>query len=126
MARFQFLNVEPSKTKKNDCVTRAITFASGLPYSTVRKKLYHTSRLLDCESTYCPTCYGFLIQEVLGGVPTNCDGMTVGEFADNNPYGTYLIRIEGHLTCVKAPATVYDIWDCRSKMCSLAWKMPNN
>lgn len=123
MSRFQYLNVEPMGIKKNDCVTRAITFASGLSYPTVRKKLFHTSRLLDCESTYCPTCYGFLIQEVLGGVPKNCDGMTVGEFADNNPNGTYLVRIEGHLTCIKAPATVFDTWDCRSKMCSLAWRV---
>lgn len=124
MAKFHFLNLEPSATKKNDCVTRAITFASGLPYSTVRKKLFHTSRLLECESTYCNTCYGFLIQEVLGGVPKNCDGMTVGEFADRNPYGTYLIRIEGHLTALR-DNTNFDIWDCRSKMCDLAWKMHN-
>ena len=125
MARFQFLNVEPSKTKKNDCVTRAITFASGLSYPTVRKKLFHTSRLLDCESTYCPTCYGFLIQEVLGGVPKNCDGMTVGEFADLHPNGTYLIRISGHLLCVQDNC-VYDLWDNRHRLCDLAWKMPNN
>ena len=124
MAKFQFLNLEPSATKKNDCVTRAIAFASGLPYSTVRKKLFHTSRLLDCKSTYCNTCYAFLIQEVLGGVPTNCDGMTIGEFADHNPYGTYLIRIEGHLTALR-DNTNFDIWDCRSKMCDLAWKMHN-
>ena len=124
MAKFHFLNLEPSATKKNDCVIRAITFASGLPYSTVRKKLFHTSRLLECESTYCNTCYGFLIQEVLGGVPTNCDGMTIGEFADRNPYGTYLIRIEGHLTALR-DNTNFDIWDCRSKMCDLAWKIHN-
>lgn len=124
MSRFQYLNVEPMGIKKNDCVTRAITFASGLTYSTVRKKLFHTSRLLECESTYCNTCYGFLIQEVLGGVPTNCDGMTIGEFADRNPYGTYLIRIEGHLTALR-DNTNFDIWDCRSKMCDLAWKIHN-
>jgi hypothetical protein len=124
MARFQYLNVEPSAKKKSDCVTRAITFASGLPYSTVRKKLYHTSRLLECESTYCNTCYGFFIQEVLGGVPTNCDGMTIGEFADLHPYGTYLIRIEGHLTTV-LNGNSFDTFDCRDRYCDLAWKMHN-
>lgn len=123
MAKFVYLNVEPDKIKKSDCVTRAITLVSGLPYSTVRKKLFHTKKLIDCDSAYCPTCYSFLIQEVLGGVPKNCDGMTVGEFADHYPYGNYLVRIEGHLTCIKAPATIYDIWDCRSRLCSLAWKM---
>lgn len=124
MARFQYLNVEPHKTKKNDCVTRAIAFASGLPYSKVRQKLFHTSRLLECESTYCNTCYGFFIQEVLGGVPTNCDGMTIGEFADLHPYGTYLIRIEGHLTVIRDNCN-FDLWNCLSKYCNLAWKMHN-
>lgn len=125
MANFRYWNENPMGKKVSDCVTRAIKLASGLPYSTIRKKLFHTKELLDCESSYCPTCYSFLVQEVLGGVPKNCDEMTVGEFADHYPYGTYLVRIEGHLTCIKAPATIYDIWDCRSKKCSLAWKMHN-
>lgn len=126
MASFRYWNENPQGDKVSDCVTRALTLASGLDYSTIRRKLRNTKRLLDCETALCPTCYSFLVQEVLGGVPKNCDGMTVGEFADCYPNGTYLIRIEGHLTCVKSPATIYDIWDCRSKMCSLAWKMPNN
>ena len=125
MAKFRYWNENPMGAKVSDCVTRAIKLASGLPYSTIRKKLFHTKELLDCESPYCSSCYGFLIQEVIGGVPKNCDGMTVGEFADHYPYGTYLVRIEGHLTCIKAPATIYDIWDCRSKKCSLAWQIHN-
>lgn len=125
MAKFRYWNENPIGAEVSDCVTRAIKLASGLSYSTIRKKLFHTKELLDCESPYCSSCYGFLVQEVLGGVPKNCDGMTVGEFADYYPNGTYLIRIKGHLTCVKAPATVYDIWDCRSKLCDLAWKMHN-
>ena len=122
MARFQYLNVNPNKQQRNDCVTRAISLASGLPYEEVRKKLYHSAKLLDCEKL-CPTCYSFAIQEVLGGVPRNCDGMTVGEFADRNPNGTYLIRIEGHLLCV-IDNCIYDLWDNRYRFCDLAWKMP--
>lgn len=126
MAKFRYWNENPQGDKVSDCVTRALTLASGLDYPTIRRKLRNTKQLLDCETALCPTCYSFLVQEVLGGVPKNCDGMTVGQFADHYPNGTYLVRIEGHLTCIKAPATIYDIWDCRSKMCSLAWKMPNN
>ena len=96
MATFRYWNENPMGAEVSDCVTRAIKLASGLPYSTIRKKLFHTKELLDCESPYCSSCYGFLVQEVLGGVPKNCDGMTVGEFADHYPSGTYLIRIKGH------------------------------
>lgn len=121
MAKFRYYNVNPQGEKRNDCVTRAISLASKLPYTKVRRKLFHTARLLDCTKL-CPTCYSFLIQEVLGGVPKNCEGMTVGQFADNNPIGTYLIRIHGHLTTI-IDNEVWDIWDCRERYCDLAWKV---
>lgn len=121
MANYRYYNLNPDKTKRNDCVTRAISLASGLPYSKVRKKLFHTARLLDCEKL-CMTCYCFYIQEVLGGLPKNCENMTVGEFADKHPQGTYLIRINGHLTCL-IDNTIYDIWDCRSRLCTTAWEV---
>lgn len=124
MAKFRYWNENPMGKKVSDCVTRAIKLASGLPYSTIRKKLFHTKELLDCESPYCTTCYSFLVQQVLGGVPTNCNGMTVGEFADRHQKGTYLIRIEGHLTSV-INGNLYDTHDCRHRYCDLAWKMHN-
>ena len=121
MSKFRYYNLNPNGDKVSDCVTRAITLASGLPYAKIRQKLRLTARLLDCEKL-CPTCYGFLIQEVLGGIPKNCDNTSVGEFADLNFKGTYLVRIQGHLTCI-LDNTIYDIWDCRSKICDLAWKI---
>ena len=123
MAKFRYWNENPNGEKRNDCVTRAITFASGMEYPEVRKMLYHSARLLKCPKL-CPTCYSFAIQEVLGGVPTNCNGMTVGEFADKHTKGTYLIRIEGHLLCV-SNNIIYDLWDNRNRECDLAWKMHN-
>ena len=123
MATFRYWNENPNGEKRNDCVTRAITFASGMDYPEVRKMLYHSARLLKCPKL-CPTCYSFAIQEVLGGVPTNCNGMTVGEFADKHPKGTYLIRIEGHLLCI-SNNVIYDLWDNRHRECDLAWKMHN-
>ena len=121
MSMFRYWNVNPQGEKHNDCVTRAISLASGVPYNIVRKKLFHTAKLLDCEKL-CPTCYSFLIQEVLGGVPKNCDGMSVGKFADNYPQGTYLIRIKGHLTAV-INNTCYDIWNCLNRECDMAWQL---
>ena len=125
MAKFIYLNVSPQREHKNDCVTRAMSLASGLKYSTIRKKLFHTKELLECDSPYCPTCYSFLVQQVLGGVPKNCDGMTIGEFADFHPNGTYLIRIDGHLTTL-IDGNLYDIFDCRNRLCHIAWKVHEN
>lgn len=123
MANFVYYNRNYDKIKRNDCVTRAISLASGLPYKTIRKKLFYTARLLDCEKL-CVSCYEFLIREVLGGVPRNCEGMTVNDFADLHHYGTYLLRMDGHIVCLK-DFTVFDIFDCREHFITNAWKMHN-
>ena len=121
MAKYKFLNVNPDKQKEFDCVTRAISFCSGLPYNIVRKKLFHTSRLLDCDKL-CVCCYKFFIEKVLNCKPIKCYGMTVNEFADLHPLGTYLVRMDGHISSVKNNC-VYDIFDCRDLELTDAWKI---
>jgi hypothetical protein len=107
--------------RENDCVTRAISFGCGLPYPLVRKKLWLTARLYNCEKL-CKFCYSNFITYVLKCREVNCDDLTIGEFADKHPFGTYLIRIEGHLTVVKDNC-LYDIFDCRDEFCDTVWKV---
>lgn len=123
MANFVYYNRNDDKVSRNDCVTRAISLASGLPYSTIRRKLRYTARLLGCVRL-CVSCYEFLIREVLGGTPVNCEGMTINDFALLHPYGTYLLRMDGHITTL-IDFTVYDIFDCRHHRITNAWKMNN-
>lgn len=121
MAKFVYLNVNPDNSKENDCVTRAISLASNIEYSTIRKKLFHTARLLDCEKL-CHTCYSFFIEQVLKGKPVNCDYMSVNDFADLHPYGVYLVRMQGHISTI-IDGVVYDIWDCRKSLLTNAWQL---
>ena len=120
MARFQYWNENPRKLTTNDCVTRAITFATDMPYEEVSKKLWLTADLYNCDRL-CKFCYSNFITNVLKYKEVNCDRYSVGEFADTHPYGVYLIRIEGHLTTIK-DGVVYDIWDCRNELCDTVWK----
>lgn len=123
MAHYVYYNRNDDKISRNDCVTRAISLASSLPYSSIRKKLRYTAKLLDCQKL-CVSCYEFLIREVLGGTPVNCEGMTVNDFAELHPYGTYLLRMDGHISTL-IDYTVYDIFDCRNHRITNAWKMHN-
>lgn len=120
MADYVYLNVNPDNKKVSDCVTRAISFASGLPYPEIRKKLWLTARLYGCEKL-CKFCYSNFITYVLKYKEVNCHDLTIGEFADRYPYGTYLIRVEGHLTTIKN-GVLYDIFDCRNEPCDTVWK----
>lgn len=122
MARYVYYNRNPDGGKENDCVTRAISLVSGISYSTIRRKLYHTSKLLDCEKL-CVTCYKFLIEEVLMGKRVNCDGMYPAEFAETHPFGSYLLRMNGHIVaCMRG--TLYDIFDSRyMDLLTDAWEL---
>lgn len=120
MARFIYLNINPDGNKESDCVTRAIALATQTDYVSIRKKLFHTAKLLNCEKL-CQSCYSFLIQDVFKSTPVNCDNMTVNEFADLHPYGTYLVRMQGHISTI-INGCVYDIWDCRDCLLTNAWK----
>jgi hypothetical protein len=123
MARFVYYNQNDDNVTRNDCVTRAISLASGLSYPTVRRKLRYTARLLGCEKL-CVSCYEFLIREVLGGVPKNCEGMSINDFARVHPRGVYLLRMDGHITTLIDNA-LYDIFDCRNHRITNAWELHN-
>lgn len=120
MSDYKFLNLNPKGAFENDCVCRAITFASGLPYNMVCDKLWLTAELYDCERL-CKYCYSNFLRNVLGYREINCDRLTIGEFCDEHPYGTYLIRVTNHLTVIK-DGTLYDTFDCRDEICDVVWK----
>lgn len=48
--------------------------------------------------------------------------MTVNDFADIHPQGTYLLRMNGHITTL-IDYTVFDIFDCREYFITNAWEI---
>lgn len=121
MCRFIYYNVNPIGERIEDCVCRAITLATGLPYEVIEEKLYYTGKLLDCEKL-CVCCYKHLIENVFNYRRVNCDDMTLGEFADLHPHGIYLVRMNGHISCI-IDNDCFDIFDCRSKILTDAWRV---
>lgn len=111
MAELVYYNRNPDGDRENDCVTRAISLACDIPYADVRKMLFHTAKLLNCEKL-CVMCYKFLIEDVLKCKRVNCDGMMPADFADLNPRGIYLLRVSGHIICLM-DGCIYDIFDSR-------------
>lgn len=122
MAKFVYYNREPNQEHKSDCVTRAISLAMRLPYQKIRKKLNYTAKLLECERL-CISCYKFLIEDVFKCKRVDCDGLYPAEFADLHPYGTYLLRMNGHIVCC-IDNCLYDIFDSRyMSLLTDAWKV---
>lgn len=122
MARYKFLNLNPLGEIEEDCVCRAISLALNEDYYVIQEKLYLVGQLFECQFL-CKCCYKFLLDDVydLQRIE-DYQGCTIEEFANANPTGIYLIRIEGHLTCL-IDQVIYDLWDCNDKIVDIVWKI---
>ena len=120
---WKYHNSNPKKREVNDCVIRAISKAENKTWDEVYSELSTLAQnqriLLDdmrfvepyLDSKYDRVCY-------------KCNGcrMTVGDFINRNQKGTYLITMQGHITCVKN-GILFDTWDCRDKIIWCSWEV---
>ena len=106
-----------------DCTVRAISTVQNKTWSEVydelsdlaREKglLFSDAQFIEdyLDERYERTCY-----------KNNGLAMTVGEFVENNPSGTYLVTMRGHISCVKE-GILLDTWDCRDKLIWCSWRV---
>ena len=92
-----------------DCTIRAISVAEGISWDRAYRKLsdYARKRGLMISSVesieqYLDDNYDRVCEE----------DMTVGEFAYLNPYGTFLVTMNNHITCI-VDGCIVDTFDCR-------------
>lgn len=121
MAKFKFWNENPNGEYIGDCVTRAITFATGFSYDKIQEKLYYCGKLLECDPL-CLSCYDFLLTKYFEFDRIDPHGATLDEFADKHTSGLYLARSRGHIS-VLFDNCVYDTWDCRDMVLTTCWKV---
>lgn len=119
MSNFRYYNRNPDGKHLEDCVCRAISTVSGMKYETVEQLLKATAIEYDCPEL-CVCCYHNLIEEMLGYELLDEWGMTAGEFAKAHPKGTYLLRMDGHITtCIDGE--IWDIWNCSRRIVTHCW-----
>lgn len=116
---YKFYNANAKGRFTNDCVVRAISLAENKTWDETYKELSEIAQnngiILDdvnfveplLDSRYERICY---------------DSTFVGEFIEEHPNGTYLVTMNGHITCVKG-GILYDTFDCRNRIMKCAWKV---
>ena len=120
MSNFVYRNVNPDNESINDCVTRAISTATGLKYHAVENLLVLSANKFGCDALV-KICYQNLLEKVLCYRGHDCcDGETVGEIAERYNNHKLLIRIDGHLTCA-IYGIIEDLWDCSQKTVDRFW-----
>lgn len=119
MSRYVYYNVNPEGETLPDCVTRAISLATNIPYYEVEDLLSFVGDYYCCEEL-CMSCYSHLLENILGFPIFEANGMKVKELADMYPNDILLIRIDSHLTC-SICGIIMDIWDCTEECADKYW-----
>lgn len=119
MVGFKYWNETPNGKHIGDCVTRAITFASGLPYEKVKEKLFYTGKLLECDPL-CVNCYDFLLSDYFNFRRIRNINQPLWKFAEDHKKGMFLTRSNGHITLLNNYC-VYDTWDSRNINLTDVW-----
>lgn len=123
MAEFASYNPNPENKIVGDCTVRALTKALGQDWETVYTGLCAQGFLMgDMPSanrvwgTYLRK-HGF--RRYL--IPDECpDCYTVYDFADDHPYGTYVLALDHHVVCVK-DGTIFDSWESGNEIPLFYW-----
>lgn len=117
---YKFLNLNPLGARELDCVNRAISGALNKDYYEIYDKLQLVGELFNCDKL-CVCCYKFLLDNVYNLERIEeYKGMSIKEFMKCNPYGTFIIRVDGHLTHCKN-GICYDIFDCTDEIVDIVW-----
>lgn len=120
MTNFRYHNVNPQNEVEQDCVTRAISLASGLSYKVVGNLLELVADKNNCDKL-CVCCYHHLLEDILDyRVKYVKDNKTVEKIAKEYPNNVLIVRIDGHLTCCMY-GVCFDIWDCTQEEVDCFW-----
>lgn len=108
--KFEFYNANPLGRRVNDCTVRAISLAVGITWDQAFDELSQVAQkqaIMPDEVEYIDEYLQSRFERVC-----DCRGrqITVGEFAEKHPKGTYLITMSGHITCC-VDGCIYDTFD---------------
>ena len=123
---FIFHNENPKNSlSAADCVVRAIAKGTNQTWDQVFKSLFEIAfKLKDSPNT--KKTYGKYLKDIgyiMQKQPKNPDNtkLTVQEFINQNPEGTYICGTPGHLTVV-VDGHLYDTWNCLDDVVGNYWE----
>lgn len=113
------------KSRKSDCVIRALAIAAGITW------IESFDLLCDCarkvyEIPNAPGTYEQVFKELgykadgFGRTKKGTKRITAKQFALSHKKGTYILSLANHLTCVK-DGKIRDAWNCGDKCVYKYW-----
>ena len=116
---YRYYNNNPHNRNINDCSIRALSLLTNRSWNEVYEEL---SYLANQDSLMMDSVV-FLEDYLDDRYPRECHySKTIGEFANEYPYGKYAVRTNGHLTAV-ANGYIMDTFDPSDRIMRCAWKI---
>ena len=99
-----FREIQNSKNEKNCCTVVASALAFNVPFKEVQKIYSRNGRKKNKGLTPPDTDRMILKMGSLCNTPVNrveaYQGMTINNFSDYYPYGSFIVGIRGHVACI--------------------------
>ena len=124
---FRFHNANPKGLKNaNDCVIRAISFATNKSWDKVHTELFDIAMKKKNTATSRKVFVPYLnsMGYIKKNQPKNEYNKRIKlyEFCEKYKYGIYIISLRKHLTCV-IDGIIYDTWNCCNHIVGNYWKV---
>ena len=120
---FENYNPNPMGKTVGDCTVRAVSKALGKSWDETYVGLALQGYLMGDMPSANAVWGAYLRRNGMERhlIPDACpDCYTVNEFAKDNPEGTYILALSGHVVCVK-DGTIYDSWNSGSEVPIYYW-----
>lgn len=117
---YKYWNANSQQRFVDDCTVRAISLAENNTWNRTYDKLSDMARSKGMMFNSVEFIEDYLDYNYIRECST---AKTVGEFAYENPIGTYLVTMPNHITVV-IDGIIYDTFDCSNRQMRCAWKIP--
>lgn len=120
---FQFYNANPRGRHVNDCTVRAISLATNSKWDTTYRELSQFAQaqcIMPDDVIYIDEYLNRHFTKIFSCKKNQT--LTVGDFVKQNPYGTYLITMSGHITCA-IDGVIYDTFNPSNRFVWGAYKV---
>jgi hypothetical protein len=121
---YQFYNPSPVGARVGDCAIRAVSKALNTDWNTAYSSLCAEGYKMGDLPNSNAVINSLLMSKGFerGVVPNTCPNCyTVGQFADDNPQGVYVLGTGNHVVCVDH-GVVFDSWDSSLEIPIYFWK----
>lgn len=116
---YVYYNENPAGRNVGDCTVRAISKALDCDWLTAYLGLCIEGAVVGDMPSANAVWGSFLDRRGFDRALTP-DGITVEEFADDNPRGVFILALSGHVVCI-VDGVLYDSWDSRNEIVIFYW-----